>query len=44
MSVETLWWFICGLLVGVVVGVICGSEWGRHDDRGMMPWWLGSEV
>ena len=44
MNIETLWWFIAGLLVGVAVGVILGSELGRHDDRGLMPWWMGDGV
>lgn len=37
-------WFAAGLLVGAAVGVICGAELGRHDDRGLLPWWLGAEV
>lgn len=31
---------IVGLLVGAVVGVLAGAALGRHDDRGLMPWWL----
>ncbi len=35
---------IVGLLVGAVVGVLAGAHLGRHDDRGLMPWWLGVGV
>ena len=28
-----------GLLVGTIAGVLLGSALGRHDDRGLMPWW-----
>lgn len=35
---------IVGLLVGAIVGIVAGSALGRHDDRGLMPWWLGAEV
>lgn len=35
---------IVGLLLGAIVGVLAGSALGRHDDRGLMPWWLGVGV
>lgn len=41
---TTAVWFAAGLLVGVAVGVILGSELGWHDDRTLEPWWLGVGV
>ena len=37
-------WFSAGVLLGAVVGVLAGAAMGRHDDRSLMPWWLGAEV
>ncbi len=36
--------FSAGLLVGAAIGVLAGAAMGRHDDRGLMPWWLGVGV
>lgn len=36
--------FIVGLLLGAAIGVLAGAALGRHDDRGLMPWWLGVGV
>lgn len=36
--------FSAGVLLGAVVGVLAGSALGRHDDRSLMPWWLGVGV
>ena len=36
--------FTAGLLVGAAIGVLAGAALGRHDDRGLMPWWLGVGV
>ena len=35
---------VAGVLLGAVVGVLAGAAMGRHDDRSLMPWWLGAEV
>lgn len=39
-QMQTLIAFASGLLLGAVVGVLAGAALGRHDDRGLMPWWL----
>ena len=41
---NTLIGFIAGLLLGAAIGVLAGAALGRHDDRGLMPWWLGVGV
>ena len=35
---------VAGVLLGAVVGVLAGAAMGRHDDRSLMPWWLGVGV
>lgn len=44
MSLNALAAGIVGLLVGAVVGVLAGAALGRHDDRTLLPWWMGAEV
>ena len=41
---TTLGAFVAGALAGAVVGVLAGAALGRHDDRGLMPWWLGVQL
>lgn len=36
--------FAAGILAGATIGVLAGLAFGRHDDRGLMPWWLGVGV
>lgn len=36
--------FVAGVLAGAIVGVLAGAALGRHDDRGLLPWWMGAEV
>lgn len=31
---------IAGLLLGAAIGVLAGAALGRHDDRGLLPWWV----
>jgi len=37
---TTLGAFVAGALAGAIVGVLAGAALGRHDDRGLVPWWL----
>lgn len=41
---NTLIGFSVGLLVGAALGVLACAAFGRREDRGLMPWWLGAEV
>lgn len=41
---TTLGAFVAGALAGAIVGVLAGAALGRHDDRGLMPWWLGVQL
>lgn len=37
---QALIGFSAGLLLGAAIGVLAGAAMGRHDDRGLTPWWL----
>lgn len=41
---RTLVTFAAGLLAGAIVGVLAGAALGRHDDRGLVPWWVRVEL
>jgi hypothetical protein len=32
--------FAAGLILGVIVGTLAAAAFGRHDDRGLLPWFV----
>lgn len=37
---KTLTAGIVGLILGVIVGTLAAAAFGRHDDRGLLPWFV----